>query len=87
MPLLFDNDILGDAAMDAVKALLQIDIDSLWRGLLLATGNDIPDIPLLPLFTRKISTNYGPRSENEISKIKAEQLFKYISDLPELPCS
>merc|ERR1740124_10547 len=83
MPLLSDNGMIGDAAMDTTKALLSVDSDSLWRGLLMMSGIVFPDRPLLPLAMKNI---FSCNKESETAcaaKERSTQLLQYIHDLPE----
>ena len=94
-PLLSFNGPIGDAAMDAVKAMLTVDCDALWRGLHALSGRSFPCNPLNSAATRRIepssksvtavtvARSHRTQGCDDISSLKAGELLDFIDGLPE----
>ena len=85
VPLLSKNNIVGETAMNSLKALATVDSDSLWRGLVIISGMDFPERSILPFTESKGCTK---REDFKISTPlhdRSMQLLDYARSLPEQP--
>lgn len=78
VPFIALDGTVGDSAMDAMKALVKVDSDCLWRTLMKMSGRDIPKRPLLPVNNRVSH----PVVESRLSK-RCLEIVHFINDLPE----
>ena len=68
---------IGDSAMEAMKALVTVDSDSLWRALLITSGMGIPERPLLPM-----KRHVNAIAETPLSR-RCLEIINYVHELPE----
>ena len=73
-----DGDV-GDTAMEAMKALVKVDSDCLWRALLRASGINIPSRHLLPIN----NCNINIRTTQTHMEKRCLQIVRFVKDLPE----
>ena len=92
-PFLDNNDdAIAASAMEALKAVAEIDCDILWRPLLELSGRRIPPCPLKrPLDKSNTSSQSStaitmtPPQVNSKLALKCQKLMEYIELLPEQP--
>jgi len=100
-PLLSDTGPIGDAALVALKAMLLVDRDALWRGLLTLSGRAFPCHPMIRSSVITI-TNKAVPAFNDVKdlcvassqrlkyhdrtlSLRAGDLLDFIERLPEQP--
>ena len=97
-PLLSFRGPIGDGAVAAVKAMLRVDCDALWRGLHALSGRPFPRSPLMLASTMSdaessskvfsvvsVSCNHGMKDNECTLSRKAGELLDFIDELPEQP--
>ena len=77
----FDDDV-GNEAMEAMKTLLQIDSDSLWRALYKTSGRNVPPRTLFR-FQSKANLSIVPNLDNTKLSSRSRKLLDFIKTLPE----
>jgi hypothetical protein len=81
LPFLADQGQLRARAMEAMKAMLLIDCDALWRPLLQLSRRQIPTRSLYPQFAG-IKTNDEVECRTPL-ELAAAELVAFIESLPE----
>lgn len=78
-----DGDV-GDTAMTAIKALVKVDSDCLWRALLRASGMNIPTRRLLSTNNHIVHpiTIHGTTAQTHMEK-RCLQIVRFVEGLPE----
>jgi len=89
LPLLAFQGIIGEEATNALKAMILVDSDILWRELHMLSGKPFPCNPLFTssastsTTTVTVSNNYARRSSDLILSQQAAELLEFIECLPE----
>ena len=77
--LLAQDDEIGQAVVDALKAILRTDCDCLWRALLSLSGEGLPVRPILPIPTDIVVSH----CQDTIIAKRAKHLISFVEGLPE----
>ncbi len=80
LPFVGLNGASGLSAMEAMKALVRVDSDCLWRALLQASGTPIPARPLLPLSLQSQTMHSNPKS---FLSTRCLEIINFVYELPE----
>eukprot|EP00978_Attheya_sp_CCMP212_P010097 scaffold24247_cov54-Attheya_sp.AAC.7 len=81
LPLLSDEGTIGAAAMDALRSLLVIDSDCMWRALLTVSGQPLPRRLLRPVKCASRST--WNISIQPLLASRSKELIEFVDSLPE----
>ncbi|KAL7531629.1 hypothetical protein ACHAXR_009215 [Thalassiosira sp. AJA248-18] len=93
-PLLSFDGPIGDGAMAAVKAMLAVDCDALWRGLLALSGKSFPCNPItksdlrsksVTAVTVSVACSHRMKDYDHTLSQKACELLDFIEGLHEQP--
>ena len=82
LALLSDEGKVGETAIDALKAMLMIDSDSLLRALMTMSGKLLPSRALYTL-NKNIEAASAKEKETSLLVKRAKYLVSYVKELPE----
>ena len=82
LALLSDEGKVGETAIDALKAMLMIDSDSLLRALMTMSGKFLPSRALYTL-NKNIEAASAKEKETSLLVKRAKYLVSYVKELPE----
>lgn len=84
LPFVSVNGKIGESAMEAMKTLLAVDSDCMWRALMRGSESDIPQRPLLPHITLEVKNRSSAVADSTSTFSECcSQLMNFADGLPE----
>lgn len=83
IPFIGEQGPIGEAAMEALRAMLSVDSDALWRVLLSTSGEGLPPSPFQSLGTGVLESTAITRQHLSILQLQAKELIRHARSVPE----